>query len=37
MEKVLNQFEMEQIIGGDYYEYILDENGDIIAVIFVKE
>lgn len=37
MEKELNQKEMEQITGGDHYEYIIDENGDIIAVIIVKD
>jgi bacteriocin-like protein len=37
METILNQKEMEQITGGDHYEYIFDEKGDIIAVIYVKD
>jgi hypothetical protein len=37
MEKILNDFEMKCIVGGDHYEYIFDENGDIIAVILVKD
>ena len=37
MEKELNQKEMEQITGGDHYEYIFDDKGEIIAVIIVKD
>jgi hypothetical protein len=34
---ILNSSEMQFIVGGDHYEYIFDENGDIIAVIIVKD
>lgn len=37
METKLKESELAQLFGGDHYEYVYDENGNILMIILVKD